>query len=264
MAEIMGLLSLQTFSESYTGLHRNPPIAPEAKLTMNIGMLVFPDITATDYVAPADLLARLPGARLQLVWRHTGTIRTELGWEFRATADFDSCGPLDMLVVPGGPGLGALLDDTEVLAFLARQGQAARWVVGICTGPLLLGAAGLLQGYRATCHWASHELLGLVGAQPVDQRVVVDRNRVTGAGVTSGLDCALAVIGLAAGDTVAQGVQLFAEYDPQPPYDAGAPHKAPPEIVAAMRAKMRPLVEARRTLLAARRPPPPRREGVTP
>ncbi len=219
---------------------------------MQIGMLVFPDITATDYVAPADLLVRMPGAQLQLVWKHTDPIATELGWEFRATRRMDDCGQLDMLVVPGGPGLGRLLDDEEVLRFLARQAAGAQWIVGICTGPLLLGAAGLLEGYAATCHWASHALLELVGAKPVDQRVVVDRNRVTGAGVTSGIDCALRVIALAGGDAVAQGVQLFAEYDPQPPFDSGSPHKAPAAIVAAMRAKMQPIVQARGAILRKR------------
>ncbi len=219
---------------------------------MNIGMLVFPDITAIDYVAPADLLVRIPGAQLQLLWKHTEPIRTELGWEFRPTASFDSCGPLDMLVVPGGPGIEALLSDRETLAFLARQAQGAKWIVGICTGPLVLGAAGLLQGYRATCHWGSHALLSLVGATPVDERVVVDRNRITGAGMTSGIDCALLAIALASSAEVAQGVQLFAEYDPQPPFDTGAPHKAPPALVQAARARLQPIVERRRALLAER------------
>lgn len=220
---------------------------------MNIGMLVFPDITAIDYVAPADLLVRIPGATLNLVWKHTGPIRTELGWEFRPTASFESCAALDMLVVPGGPGIGALLDDEETLRFLARQAAGATWIVGICTGPLVLGAAGLLEGYRATCHWASHGLLGLVGAVPVDERVVVDRNRITGAGMTSGIDCALQAIALAAGAEVAQGVQLFAEYDPQPPFDTGSPHKAPAAMVAAARTKVLPIVAQRAALLSARR-----------
>ena len=219
---------------------------------MNIGMLVFPDITAIDYVAPADLLARIPGARLHLVWKHRDPIRTELGWEFRATRGFDDCGPLDMVVVPGGPGVGALMRDEAVLRFLARQGAQARWIVGICTGPLVLGAAGLLDGYAATCHWASHALLPLVGATAVDQRVVVDRNRITGAGMTSGIDAALRAIAEVSGAEVAQGVQLFAEYDPQPPFDAGTPHKAPAALVQAAREKVRPIVEERRAILAAR------------
>ncbi|HYF17309.1 MAG TPA: DJ-1/PfpI family protein [Ramlibacter sp.] len=219
---------------------------------MDIGILVFPDITATDYVAPADLLVRIPGARLHLLWKHTDPIRTELGWSFSATRRLDETGPLDMLVVPGGPGIGALLRDEEVLGFLARQGEQARWVVGICTGPLVLGAAGLLRGYRATCHWASHELLPLVGALPVNERVVVDRNRITGAGVTSGIDCALRTIAEAAGDDTARGIQLFAEYDPQPPFDSGAPHKAPAHIVQAMRERVRGVVEERRAILSSR------------
>lgn len=219
---------------------------------MNIGMLVFPDITAIDYVAPADLLARIPNSELKLVWKHTEQLRTELGWEFRATHDFDTCGQLDMLVVPGGPGIGPLLQDEEVLRFLSEQAQAARWIVGICTGPLVLGAAGLLQGYEATCHWASHDLLPATGAIAVDKRVVVDRNRVTGAGMTSGIDCALKVIELAGGEDMAKGVQLFAEYDPQPPFDTGSPHKASPELVLAMREKVAPIIEQRRKVLTER------------
>ncbi|MGN8084007.1 MULTISPECIES: DJ-1/PfpI family protein [Variovorax] len=220
---------------------------------MNIGILVFPDITAIDYVGPADLLVRIPHAKLNLVWKHTDPIRTELGWEFRATASYESCGQLDMIVVPGGPGIAALLEDEQTLAFLAEQAPGAALVVGICTGPIVLGAAGLLEGYRATCHWGSHALLEDVGAIPVDERVVVDRNRVTGAGMTSGIDCALKVIALASGDDVARSVQLFAEYDPQPPFDCGTPRKAPAALVEAMCGKLRPVVEQRRALLATRR-----------
>lgn len=226
---------------------------------MNIGMLVFPDITAIDYVAPADLLARIPQSQLKLVWKHTEQLRTELGWEFRATHDFATCGQFDMLVVPGGPGIGPLLQDEEVLQFLSEQASCARWIVGICTGPLVLGAAGLLHGYEATCHWASHDLLPATGAIAVDQRVVVDRNRITGAGMTSGIDCALKVIELAGGADLAKSVQLFAEYDPQPPFDTGTPHKASPELVQAMREKVAPIIEARRKVLAERQGRPTRR-----
>jgi cyclohexyl-isocyanide hydratase len=158
-----------------------------------------------------------------------------------------------MLVVPGGPGLMALVDDEDVLEFLKRQGDEARWIVGICTGSLLLGAAGLMTGYRATCHWASHELLSLVGAVPVDERVVVDRNRITGAGVTSGIDCALRVVALATNEDTARGIQLFAEYDPQPPFDSGTPHKAPDHILRATRERVAPFVEARRAMFLSRR-----------
>lgn len=220
---------------------------------MNIGMLVFPDITATDYVAPADLLARMPGARLDLVWKHTDPLRTELGWEYRATTRMDACPSYDMLVAPGGPGLLALLKDPQVLEFLATQGRTAKWIVGICTGPLLLGAAGLLKGYRATCHWASHDLLPLVGALPEDRRVVVDRNRITGAGVTSGIDCALQAIALAGNEEMARSIQLFAEYDPQPPFEGGSPGKTPLAIVNASRAKLQPIVDERRSLLESLR-----------
>lgn len=220
---------------------------------MRIGMLVFPDITATDYVAPADLLVRMPDTQLDLVWKHTEPMQTELGWAFRATRAMNAGIDYDMIVVPGGPGIQPLLEDREVLDFLARQGQTATWIVGICTGPLVLGAAGLLEGYDATCHWASHELLHLVGARPVDKRVVVDRNRITGAGVTSGIDCALSVIDLIGGETMARGIQLFAEYDPQPPYVGGSPDKTPAAIVEATRARVAGIVAGRRDALMRRR-----------
>ncbi|MGY2907767.1 DJ-1/PfpI family protein [Bradyrhizobium sp. URHC0002] len=218
---------------------------------MNIGMLIFPGITAIDYVGPSDLLARIPDAHLHLVWKHRETIETDLGWEIRATTSFADCDQFDMIVVPGGPGIAELLADQETLRFLRSRAATAKWIVGICTGPLVLGAAGLLEGYAATCHWASHQLLGMVGATPVDERVVVDRNRITGAGMTSGIDCALRAIALATNEDVAQRIQLFAEYDPRPPFDSGTPHKAPPAILEAMLEKVRPVVEHRRALLTA-------------
>jgi cyclohexyl-isocyanide hydratase len=219
---------------------------------MNIGMLIFPGITAIDYVGPSDLLARIPGATLRLIWKHRDAIRTDLNWDIRATDTFESCGQLDMIVVPGGPGIGDLLTDDETLNFLRQQAAGAKWIVGICTGPLVLGAAGLLSGYSATCHWASHGLLSLVGANPVKERVVVDRNRITGAGMTSGLDCALHAIALSTSPEVAKGIQLFAEYDPQPPFDSGAPHKASPALVGSMIEKIKPILDRRRELLARR------------
>jgi cyclohexyl-isocyanide hydratase len=219
---------------------------------MNIGMLVFPNITALDYIGPSDLLARIPGATVHLLWKNMDPLVTDLGWHLRATATFDECPKLDMIVVPGGPGIGDLLEDEQTLNFLASQADVVDWVVGVCTGPLVLGAAGLLKGYAATCHWASHELLSLVGATPVNERVVVDRNRITGAGMTSGLDCALRVIALATNADIAQEIQLFAEYDPQPPFDSGVPAKAPPHIVQSMREKIRPIIDRRRAILARR------------
>ena len=220
---------------------------------MNIGMLIFPGVTAIDYVGPSDLLARIPDAKLRLIWKHMDAIQTDLGWDIRATDNFDDCGQLDMLVVPGGPGIGDLLTDEETLQFLKKQAAGAKWIVGICTGPLVLGAAGLLSGYSATCHWASHELLTHVGANPVKERVVVDRNRITGAGMTSGLDCALHAIALATSPEVAKGIQLFAEYDPQPPFDSGAPHKAAPALVQSMTEKIQPILDRRRALLTRRK-----------
>ncbi len=220
---------------------------------MKIGILVFPGITAIDYIGPADLLARIPGATVELVWKTTDPVKSDLGWDLTPTVSFGNSPHFNMIVVPGGPGVGALLDDEETHQYLQDQAQTADWVVGVCTGPLALGAAGLLEGYAATCHWASHELLSYVGAIPKDERVVVDRNRITGAGMTSGLDCALRAIALATDDDTARAIQLFAEYDPQPPFDAGIPRKAPPHLVEAMRTRVKDVVEGRRKLLEERR-----------
>jgi cyclohexyl-isocyanide hydratase len=152
-----------------------------------------------------------------------------------ADTSFADCPPLDLLCVPGGPGINPRLTDTEFLKFLREAASQARWVTAVCTGALLLGAAGLLKGRRATTHWMSHDLLAAFGATPVKERIVTDGNLITSGGVTAGLDLGLSAVAAIAGRDAAEQIQLGMEYDPHPPFDAGSPDRARPEVVAAAR-----------------------------
>jgi len=204
----------------------------------SIGMLLFPRLTQLDLTGPYEVLARLPDADVHLVAHTLDPVATDRGLTVVPTTTFARCPPLDVVMVPGGPGQQALMDDDEVLDFLRAQAQHAKYVTSVCTGSLVLGAAGLLRGKRATCHWAALEHLPLLGAIPVQERVVVDGNVVTGAGVASGIDFALALAAILAGETVAREIQLQIEYDPAPPFDSGSPSTAPAEVVAALRARL--------------------------
>ena len=162
--------------------------------TLEIGMLVFPRVTHLDVTGPHELMARIPNSRTRLLWHSLDPVASDTGLRILPDTTFDACGPLDLLLVPGGPGSDELLNDEQALAFLAQQGAQARWVTSVCTGSLVLGAAGLLKGYRAGCHWASRHLLEAFGAIPDSARVVVDRNRITGGGITAGIDFGLQVV----------------------------------------------------------------------
>jgi cyclohexyl-isocyanide hydratase len=198
---------------------------------MRIGFLLFPGLTQLDLTGPYEVFARLPGAEVHLLWKNAEPVRTEHGLALIPTTILEACPELDLLCVPGGPGVNELLTDGEVLAFLKRAAGSARWVTAVCTGSLVLGAAGLLAGRRATTHWMSREFLRDFGATPVEERVVVDGNVITGGGVTAGLDFAFQVVAEVAGREVAETIQLAIEYDPQPPFDAGTPRRAPQAIV---------------------------------
>jgi len=194
-------------------------------------MLVFPNLTQLDLTGPYEILARLPGAETVLIWKTMDPVRTEHGLTILPMATFETCGPLDLVLVPGGAGMNPLLEDDEVLAFLRRQAASARYIVGICTGSLVLGAAGLLRGKRASTHWTAHGMLAQFGAVPVKERVVQDGNLFTGGGVTAGIDVALSVVAEIAGRETAEAIQLAVEYDPAPPFDAGSPDRAPPAVL---------------------------------
>ena len=204
--------------------------------TVHIGFLLFPNLTQLDLTGPAQVLSRVPGARTHLVWKTLDGVPTDVGFSINPSTTFDACPQLDVLCVPGGFGIEALLEDRETLDFLRRQGQQARYVTSVCNGALVLGAAGLLQGYRSACHWMWLPLLARFGAEPVAERIVRDRNRISGGGVTAGIDFGFALAAELAGEEAAKTIQLALEYDPQPPFSAGSPQGAGPEIVARLRA----------------------------
>ncbi|MEP7065557.1 MAG: DJ-1/PfpI family protein [Gemmatimonadota bacterium] len=201
---------------------------------LSVGMLLFEGVTQLDLTGPYEVLARMPRTRVSLVARSREPVRTEWGLTLTPDVAFTEAPHFDVICVPGGWGVNALLTDANVLEFLRMQGSSARYITSVCSGALVLGAAGLLRGFRATTHWMSLDLLPLFGATPVAERVVRDRNRITGAGVTAGIDTALVIAAELFGASVAQGIQLAIEYDPDPPFDSGSPRTAPGDVRAAV------------------------------
>jgi cyclohexyl-isocyanide hydratase len=193
---------------------------------LHIGFLLFPNVTQLDLTGPAQVLSRVPGAQVHLAWKTRDPVPTDVGFSIVPTTTFEECPPLDVLCVPGGFGFADQLTDSETLNFLRRQGREARYVTSVCNGSLLLGAAGLLQGYRSACHWNWRKYLPRFGAIPVAERVVRDRNRMTGGGVTAGIDFGFVLAAELAGEETARTLQLALEYDPHPPFDSGSPEKA--------------------------------------
>jgi cyclohexyl-isocyanide hydratase len=211
-----------------------------------IGILIYPNVTQLDATGPAQVLARVPGATLHMIWKTRDPIPTDAGFSIVPNTTFADCPKLDVICVPGGGGQVALMNDPETLDFLRRQAGTARYVTSVCTGSLVLGAAGLIKGYRSACHWAWREMLSDFGAIPVAERVVRDRNRISGGGVTAGIDFGLTVAAELAGEDVAKSIQLILEYDPLPPFDSGSPEKADPERVQRLRERLAPMLESRR------------------
>ena len=203
---------------------------------MNVVMLLYPRLTQLDLTGPYEVLARFEELTLHLVWKNLDPVTDSGGLRLLPTRTFADCPKADILFVPGGPGQISLMEDAEVLAFLRRQATGADYVTSVCTGSLVLAAAGLLTGYRATCHWLSLDQLGFFGVVPVKERVVIDRNRVTGAGVTSGIDFALTLAARLFGEERAKRVQLGMEYDPKPPFIGGTPVSSSPQLVESHRA----------------------------
>jgi cyclohexyl-isocyanide hydratase len=219
-------------------------------MTRCIGMLIFPRMTQLDMTGPYEVLARLPDTKVELVARTLEPVTTDRGMRIVPTVTFADCSPLDVVMVPGGPGQQGLMEDEEALGFLRQQAAGAKYVTSVCTGSLVLGAAGLLKGRRATCHWSALEHLKLLGAIPVSEKVVVDGNIVTGAGVTSGIDFALQLAAMLESEEVAREIQLQIEYDPMPPFDTGSPKTAPREMVEKLKARGAKLYEARKEVAA--------------
>jgi cyclohexyl-isocyanide hydratase len=202
-----------------------------------IGLLLFPAITQLDLTGPYEVFTKIPRAEVRLVWKTREPVRAGGGMAILPDTTFAECPRLDLICVPGGAGMNPLLTDAETLGFLRAQAASARFVTSVCTGALVLGAAGLLRGRRATTHWMSHGMLAAFGAIPVEERVVVDGPVITGGGVTAGIDFALRIAAIVAGDEAAKTIQLGLEYDPAPPFAAGHPRAAEPAVVAAVRAQ---------------------------
>ncbi|MCA0303868.1 MAG: DJ-1/PfpI family protein [Proteobacteria bacterium] len=213
--------------------------------TLNIGILFFPRVTQLDATGPAQVLSRIPGAKMHIVWKTRDPVPTDSGFSVMPTTTFADCPQLDVICVPGGAGQVDLMNDLETLDFLRRQAAGARYITSVCTGSLVLAAAGLLKGYRSACHWAAREQLKDFGAIPVAERVVRDRNRISGGGVTAGIDFGLTLVAEIAGEDVARSVQLMMEYDPQPPFDSGSPEKAGEARVRKLLDGMKPMLEGR-------------------
>jgi cyclohexyl-isocyanide hydratase len=215
-----------------------------------IGMLIFPRLTQLDMTGPYEVLARLPDTKVELVARTLDPVTTDRGMQIVPTVTYDSCPPLDVVMVPGGPGQQDLMEDDAALSFLRKQAATAQYVTSVCTGSLVLGAAGLLKGKRATCHWAALEHLKPLGAIPVSEKVVIDGNIVTGAGVTSGIDFALTLAAILESEAVAREIQLQIEYDPDPPFDSGSPKTAARETLDTVKGRLAKLNEERRAVAA--------------
>jgi cyclohexyl-isocyanide hydratase len=217
---------------------------------MEIGLLVFPNVQQLDLTGPYEVFASWPAAKVRLIWKTLDPVVSSTKLVLTPDSTFASCPQLDVLCIPGGAGINPLLADEETLRFIRRQAEGARFVTSVCTGALVLGAAGLLRGKRATTHWASHHLLKPSGAIPVSERVVRDGDLMTGGGVTAGIDFALALVAELGGREVAEAIQLSLEYAPAPPFEAGSPKTAPAPVVEAVRSRFAPLVDERERLVA--------------
>jgi cyclohexyl-isocyanide hydratase len=215
------------------------------QVQLQIGFLVYPGVIQLDVMAAYQVLSFPPNTQVHLLWKTLESITNNEGLRILPTKTFEECPKLDVICVPGG-GVGQVevMKDIEVLSFLKHQSETAQYVTSVCTGSIILAAAGLLQGYKATCHWAFRDQLSMLGVEVVSERVVIDRNRVTGAGVTSGIDFGLTVVGLLCGESIARMTQLMLEYNPQPPYDAGTPEAAGEEIVQPLMGFGASLIEA--------------------
>lgn len=217
---------------------------------LQIGLVLFPKLTQLDLTGPLQVFSSLPGAVVHLLWKRIEPIPTDSVLTLLPTTTFADCPPLDVVCVPGGAGVDDIVNDEEVLDFLRRQAEGARYVTSVCTGSLALGAAGLLDGYRAATHWNARDLLAPFGATLSTERVCVDRNRVTGGGVTAGIDFALKLVSILVDRPTAEAIQLRLEYNPAPPFNAGAPETAPADVLSRMRERLAPFQQRRRDAVA--------------
>ena len=214
--------------------------AEEKRKPLEVGMLLYPGLTLLDLIGPQTVLAR--ATKVHLVWKTRDAITTDTGIQIHPTATLNECPKdLDVLFVPGGGGMNPVMRDADVMDFLKDRGARAKYVTSVCSGSIILGAAGLLRGYKATSHWAACHLLPMFGAEYTEGRVVVDRNRMTGGGVTAGIDFGLVLLATLRGDETAKATQLMLEYDPQPPFHAGSPKGAGPALTQQIRNAIDPI-----------------------
>lgn len=214
-------------------------------MALEIAFLSYPDLTQLDLTGPFEFLSKLEGVHCTTVWKERGPVRSDSGLILHAELRLAEMPKPDVLCIPGGPGQMPLMEDPAVLYWIAEAGASARYVTSVCVGSLLLGAAGLLEGYRATCHWASLPFLSAYGAIASEERVVKDRNRITGGGVTAGIDFGIALAAELSSVSVAQEIQLALEYDPAPPFDCGHPRVAPEATVNRVRQRFAARLERR-------------------
>ncbi len=202
-------------------------------MTFRIGFLIFPDIMQLDMTGPYEVFTKLPGTEVSLIWKSLDPVRAEGGMRIIPDVTFDTCPELDLICVPGGSGMNSLMNDQATLTFLREKAERAKYVTSVCTGSLVLAAAGLLNGRRAACHWMSRQMLSEFKVTPDPSRVVIDGNYISGGGVTAGIDFGLTVAAEVFGEDVAKSIQLGIEYTPKPPFDAGSPETAEPDVVQA-------------------------------
>ncbi len=212
---------------------------------LNIGFLVYPGVIQLDVMAAYQILSFPPNAKIHLLWKTLAPIVSNEGLTITPTSHFSNCPQLDVICVPGG-GMGQveIMKDRETLDFLQEKGNIARYVTSVCTGSMILAAANLLQGYKAACHWAFREQLTMLGIDVVPERVVIDGNRISGSGVTSGIDLGLTLVSLIWGESMAKMAQLMLEYNPQPPFNAGSPTTAEKDVVESLLQSGQPLIDA--------------------
>lgn len=205
---------------------------------MNIVFVLFDNVTQLDFSGPVQFLSRLPGATTHVVSKDGNPVSTDCGFAIVPNTGFADCPQADIICVPGGHGVREAIADTAIVEFVREQAKSAEWITSVCTGSFILGAAGLLNGKRATTHWAYTQLLPLFGAMHEEARVVRDGNLVTAGGVTSGIDFALELMALAKGEDVARSIQLALEYDPAPPFDGGHPSRTAQPLVEGLKARV--------------------------
>jgi cyclohexyl-isocyanide hydratase len=199
---------------------------------LQIGIVVFPNVTQLDFTGPLQVFSSLPDTTVHLIWKRIEPVTSDTPLMILPTTSFADCPQLDVICVPGGAGTDDMINDEEVLDFVRAQSAHTKYVTSVCTGSLVLGSAGLLKGYKATTHWTAMEYLGPYGALPTKTRVCVDRNRITGGGVTAGIDFALTLVSHLVDRPTAEMIQLRLEYNPAPPFNSGSPDTAPPDVLA--------------------------------